>query len=69
VERKEKRGGRRPGAGRKPEPLELRQVRRVMVNLRESEHEELARAIAKSGASSVSDYIRTLVLHHLKRKR
>lgn len=59
-------GGPRPGSGRKPLPPGQRRSRRVMVNLTEDEARELEEA---AGDAPVSDYIRRLVLRHLRRRR
>jgi len=52
-------GGRRPGAGRKPEAGERRKKRAV--NLTDAEYAELCRRAADAGMS-VSEYIRRRLL-------
>ena len=53
-------GGRRPGAGRKPEAGQRRRKRAV--NLTDAEYAELCRRAERAGCASVSEYIRKRLL-------
>ena len=60
------RGGMRPGAGRKPLPLEQRLRNRVMFAVTDAELRELAEA---SGDEALSAFLRRIVRRYLARRR
>jgi len=61
-----KRGGARPGAGRKPAPPEVKQRHRVVAILTDAEHEALVDA---AGDMPLATYVRRVLVRHLARKR
>jgi hypothetical protein len=54
------------GPGRKPKRPEERRRNRVMLNLTDAEYRALLDA---SGGRAPSDYVRNLLIRHLKRRR
>ena len=66
VQTKGRRGGWRPGAGRKPLRDELRRSKRVMVTLTKAEHAE---ALEAAGEEALGTYMRRVLLRHLARRR
>lgn len=64
--RKSRRGGVRPGAGRKPKPAEERLRNRLMFALADDEYQEL---VEVAGGEAVSAFVRRLVLRHLGKRR
>jgi hypothetical protein len=63
---KERRGGTRPGAGRKPLPPSERLRNRIMIALADDEFEALERA---RGSETVSGFMRNLLIRHLAARR
>jgi len=61
-----RKGGRRPGAGRKPKPPGERQRNAVVAKLTDDEFKQLRRVAGETGLGT---YVRTLILRHLARKR
>ncbi len=61
-----RRGGARPGAGRKPLSVEVRLRNRVMVSFADSEYDELVDA---AGPEALSAFIRRIVLRSLVQRR
>ena len=61
-----RRGGPRPGSGRKPIPTEERRRNRILLNLTDDEHDRLVR---EAGKESPSTYARRVVVKHLDRRR
>lgn len=57
-------GGRRRGAGRRPEPESRRRTRRVMLSLTEAEHRRLTRV---AGRRPLAAFARELLLRALSR--
>ena len=63
---KRRRGGSRPGSGRKPKPAAERQRNRVMFTLTDAELEALVKA---SRGEAFSAFVRQIVLRYLSRSR
>lgn len=61
-----RRGGVRPGAGRKPKPVEQKQRNRVTLLLTDDELHELD---AAAGTEPLGTYARLVILRHLARRR
>ena len=61
---KHRRGGTNPGP--KPKPPEERRRNRVMINLTD---EEYRRLVAAGGRTPPSNYVRQVLLRHLRQKR
>ena len=60
------RGGRRPGAGRKPLSVTERQRNRIMLSFTDAEYEKLE---AAAEDQPVAAYARSIVLRSLARRR
>ena len=60
------RGGARVGAGRKPKPVSEKQSEVISVKLTRHERGELEDA---AGHTTLSAYVRRLILRHLARRR
>ena len=60
------RGGRRPGAGRKPISVTERQRNRIMLGFTDSEYEQLEKAAEDE---PVASYARSIVVRFLARRR
>jgi hypothetical protein len=60
------RGGARMGAGRKPKPVSEKQSQVISVKLTRDERKDLEDA---AGDSTLSAYVRRLILRHLARRR
>lgn len=56
----------RPGAGRKPLPLEVKQRNRVLLNLTDGEYKQLLEAAGNEPASA---YARRVLVRHLARRK
>jgi hypothetical protein len=66
VAKKQGVGGMRPGAGRKPLPLEEKQRNRVLLNLTDAEYTQL---VDLAGDEPVSTCARRIVVRYLARRR
>jgi hypothetical protein len=66
VKKRKGRGGARVGAGRKPKPVSEKQSEVVSVKLTRDERKELEGA---AGDTTLSAYVRRLILRHLARRR
>ena len=60
------RGGPRPGAGRKPLPVQEKRRNRVVLNLLDEEYDAL---VGAAGDELPSTYARRVVVAHLVRRR
>ncbi len=63
---KQRRGRGKLNPGRKPKPPEERRRNRVMINLTD---EEYRRLVAAAGHTPPSNYLRRILLRHLRQKR
>lgn len=63
--RRRKVGGARPGAGRPPKPIHIKQRHRIAITLTDSEMEELER---RAGDEWLGGYCRKVVVRHLMRR-
>lgn len=61
-----RKGGARPGAGRKPAPPESKQRHRVVVILTDGEYETLLDA---ADETPLGTYCRTVITRHLARRK
>jgi hypothetical protein len=66
VKKRDERGGARTGAGRKPKPASEKQSEVISVKLTRDERKELEGA---AGHTTLSAYVRRLILRHLGRRR
>jgi hypothetical protein len=66
TQRKNGRGGRRVGAGRKPIAPEERRRNRVVIHLTDAELDRLHRSVK---SESVSEFVRRIVFRYLARRR
>jgi hypothetical protein len=66
AKKRNKRGGARMGAGRKPKPASERQSEVISVKLTRDEREALESA---AGQTTLSAYVRMLIVRHLARRR
>lgn len=66
AKKRNRRGGARMGAGRKPKPVSEKQSEVISVKLTRDERRELEGA---AGDTTLSAYVRRLILRHLARRR
>ena len=66
VRKVSRKGGRRPGAGRKPLPPEIALRNRVVLKLTDGEHAQLVEA---AGDEPLATYVRRVLVRHLARRK